>query len=297
MMTTSNFMVSYMRRRAYAKITLYLHVKDRVDGKLHFRNVTVPIDLFDMIYIEKHEEMLIETDKQYLPNDKKNTVYKAINIMKHKYKIKDNFKVRIVKNIPAQSGLGGGSADAACVIRMLDDMYSLNLDDQQLIDIAKQIDEDTPFCLFNRPMIVEGTGDILTPIELEEDLYYLLVKPSFGTSTKGFMKRFDSFEDETGFEAMINAIKSQDYNEIVANTHNDFQRIVTKKNGGMKKVVRTLKEGNLEGVCMSGSGTCVYGLTKDIEIARNYFETIVFMYPFVKYGRIGKCVNESFVLK
>ncbi|QIK69029.1 4-(cytidine 5'-diphospho)-2-C-methyl-D-erythritol kinase [Erysipelothrix sp. HDW6C] len=277
-----------MRRKAFAKLTLYLHAKERIDGMLHFKNIIVPIDLFDMIYLDKHETMHIETDKTYLPNDKRNTVYKTLMIMKDRYDITDNFKVRIVKNIPAQAGLGGGSADAATVITMINDMYHLNLSDQELIEVASQIDEDTPFCLFNRPMIVEGIGDKLTPIELETDMYYLLVKPGFGVSTKSFLRRFKDFQEEKSLELCLEGIEKNDYQQIVDNTHNDFQKPVIKRNGRLRKVVRTLREGGLDGVCMSGSGTTIYGLTQDLDTAMTLYNKIVFDYPFVKYGRIGK---------
>lgn len=277
-----------MRKKAYAKLTLYLHAKDRKDGVLHFQNITVPIDLFDMVYLDKHETMHIETDKTYLPNDKRNTVYKTLMILKRTYKISDNFKVRIVKDIPAQSGLGGGSADAAAVIHMINDMYQLQMSDQAMIDVAAQIDEDTPFCLFNRPMIVEGGGEILTPVKLDLDLFYLIVKPGFGVSTKSFLKKFDNFQDPLGFHQVLEGIETNNYHQIVDHTHNDFQRAVIKRNGRLRKVIRTLKEGDLEGVCMSGSGTTIYGLTQDLSKAMTLYNKIVFDYPFVKYGRIGK---------
>lgn len=276
-----------MRRKAYAKLTLYLHAEKRVDNLLHFRNVIVPIDLFDMVYLDKSETMHIETDKKYLPNDKRNTVYKAISIMKERYSIKDNFKVRIIKNIPAQSGLGGGSADAACVINMLNEMYELKLSREELIDVAREIDEDTPFCLFNEPALVEGIGDVLTPIEMDFDLYYLLIKPGFGTSTKSFLKRFDRFEETSeGVEKTIEALASANEKDLYDLVHNDFQKPVTKKNSKLRKVSKQLNELGLEGICMSGSGTSIYGLTRDITLAQEAFQKIVFQYPFVKYGRI-----------
>lgn len=275
-----------MKTKAYAKLTLCLHVTNRVDGVLHFRNVTVPIDLFDMVYLEKHPTTHIETDKKYLPNDKRNTVYKALMLMKSTYNIKDNFRVRIVKNIPTQSGLGGGSADAAAIIRMLNEMYELNLSREALIDIAKQIDEDTPFCLFNEASIVEGEGEILTPVTLIEPLYYLLIKPNFGVSTKGFMKRFDHFQTDERVNACIDAMKENDYKKLVENMHNDFQRSVVKNNGRMRKIVRTLVEKELDGVCMSGTGTSVFGLSQDVEKVRASYQQIATKFSFVKYGKI-----------
>lgn len=294
MMTTCDFMERFMRRRAYAKLTLYLHATHR-DGKmLHFRNVIVPIDLFDMVYLEKDTTTHIETDKDYLPNDKRNTVYKAISLMKKTYGIKDNFKVGIVKNIPAQAGLGGGSADAAAVIHMIKDMYHLDISDHELISIAAQIDEDTPFCLFNRPHIVEGIGDRLTPIETQIEMYYLMVKPAFGVSTKSFLRRYQAFRSNYYFDRILEGLKTNNYKEVVKNTHNDFQSVVMKRNGRLRKVIRALKDGGLDGVCMSGSGTTIFGLSEDIETVQKLYDKIIFDYPFVKYGKIQNgCITKQ----
>lgn len=281
-------MVLFMRRKAYAKITLYLEVKDRIDGLLQFRNIIVPIDVFDMVYLDVHETMHIETNKSYLPNDRRNTVYKAIELMKEKYKIKDNFKVSIVKNIPAQSGLGGGSADAACVINMLNEKYQLNMSRQDLIDIASQIDEDTAFCLFNQPALVEGYGEIVTPIPFNAEFYYVIVKPGYGVSTKSFLKKYSDFIDQdVSRKKLEKAMAAGNPEEIMPLTHNDFQITVTKKRKDLNKVVNQLKSLGLEGVCMSGSGTSIYGFTTDKEKAIKIYEKLVFKYPFLKYGKIS----------
>ena len=281
-------MVLFMRRKAYAKITLYLEVKDRIDGLLQFRNIIVPIDVFDMVYLDVHETMHIETNKSYLPNDRRNTVYKAIELMKEKYNIKDNFKVSIVKNIPAQSGLGGGSADAACVINMLNEKYQLNMSRQDLIDIASQIDEDTAFCLFNQPALVEGYGEIVTPIPFNAEFYYLIVKTGYGVSTKTFLKKYSDFIDQdVSRKKLEKAMAAGNPEEIMPLTHNDFQITVTKKRKDLNKVVNQLKSLGLEGVCMSGSGTSIYGFTTDKEKAIKIYEKLVFKYPFLKYGKIS----------
>lgn len=283
----------YMRRKAYAKITLYLEVKDRIDGLLQFRNVIVPIDLFDMVYLDTHETMHIETDKAYLPNDRRNTVYKAIELMKAQYAIKDNFKVRIVKNIPAQSGLGGGSADAACVINMLNEKYELNMSRQELMAIAAQIDEDTPFCLFNEPALVEGYGQFVKAIPFNTELYYVLVKPGFGVSTKSFLRSYNDFVDQdVSVRKLKTAMEAGNHEAIMKLTHNDFQNAVFKKRKDLHKVVKHLKDLGLKGICMSGSGTSIYGLCSTQAEAIEIYEKLVFKYPFIKYGKISGDVLE-----
>lgn len=283
----SSSMERSMRKKAYAKITLSLYAYQD-HGGLKFKNVIVPLDLFDMVYLEKSETMLVSTNKAYLPNDRRNTVYRMIDLIKSRFQIEDNFKVHIVKNIPAQSGLGGGSTNAATVLNMLNDMYGLNLSDNEKMEIASQIDEDTPYCVFNRPSLVEGIGEILTPIDLNVDLYYLLVKPSFGVSTKTFLRRFNDFDTHYDYisDAMAKACTAGSYGDIVANRYNSFQKKVVDNYPKMIAVIDRLESLGLDAVGMSGSGTCVVGFAKDQETVMKLYERVVFDYPFVKYGVI-----------
>lgn len=277
-----------MHRKAYAKLTFHLQVVGREGKKLRFQNLTVPIDLFDMVYVEKSPEMTIKTDKSYLPNDRRNTVYQAVTLMKNKYHIKDNFEITIRKNIPAQSGLGGGSADAAAVIQILNQMYALKMSDKEKIAIARQIDEDTPFCLFNKPSLVEGVGDILTPLSYHaEPLYYLLVKPPKGVSTKRFMRKYHSFQrnNEHLFK-MAEAFENGQYKVMTSYLHNDFMDLVREKNKYIQKIEKDFEKLGLNAYTMSGSGSSVFAVSKSLEEVQRAQQKLVFKYPFVKYGRI-----------
>lgn len=278
-----------MRRKAYAKITLSLYAY-RDGDTLKFKNVIVPIDLFDVVYLEKNETMEISTNQSFLPNDKRNTVYLALDILKNKYNIQDNFKVKIVKNIPAQSGLGGGSSNAAAIIHMFDDLYNLNMSLEDKLEVAQQIDEDTPFCVLSHPATVKGIGEIIESIEFEHDLYYLMIKPGYGISTKSFLKKYDDADlnYEASMDKMREACITGDYRALIDSRYNSFENLVIKQYGALEKVITRLEAMGLEGVGMTGSGTCVYGLSQSKEEVVKIFEELVFDYPFVKYGRILK---------
>ena len=277
-----------MRKKSYAKVSLSLYAYWEQDV-LKFRNVLVPIDLFDMVYLDKNDKMAMSTNKTYLPNDKRNTVYKAIDLMKKTYDIKDNFKVHIVKNIPAQSGMGGGSSNAATVINMLDEMYGLGMSLEEKIDIGKQIDEDTPYCILSEPAIVSGIGEEITPIKCDMPLYYLLIKPKFGISTKRFLNRFDD-TDETHADIsdrMAKALSSNDYQGVIQHRYNGFEKTVKQHYGPLQEVIDRFDALGLDGVGMTGSGSCVFGLTQDKELVMSLYEQVVFDYPFAKYGIIN----------
>lgn len=275
-----------MHKKAYAKITLYLDAYKDKEGVLKFDNIIAPIDLFDMVYLDINPTMHLETNKAYLPKNKKNTVYRAVMLMKKRYHIKDNFKIRIVKNIPSQAGLGGGSANAAVVIKMIDEMYHLNLSDEELIDIAKEIDEDTPYCLFNKLSRVRGIGEDITPISTNLELYYIMIKPSFGTSTQSFLKKYKNHNRKDKADICEQALLNDNFELLINNTYNVFQKKVTKNHPEMDLIVERLKGLGLQGVNMSGTGTTVFGLSQSKEEVIKIFELLKLDYPFVKYGKL-----------
>ncbi len=277
-----------MRRKAYAKLTLHLQVIGRQGKDLQFQNLTVPIDLFDVIHLEKNDQMSIKTDKAYLPNDRRNTVFQAVSLMKKEYAIQDNFKIEIRKNIPAQSGLGGGSADAAAVIQILDEMYQLSMSREEKIQIAEQIDEDTAFCLFNEASLVEGHGEVLTALNYPgKPLYYLLVKPARGVSTKRFMRKYDRFErNDAALSSAITAFESGDITTLKSLLHNDFMSEVREKNHYIEKIEKDFEKLGLNAYTMSGSGSSVFAVSQSLETVQKAQQKLVFKYPFVKYGQI-----------
>lgn len=278
-----------MREKSYAKITLSLYAY-KEDEVLKFKNVLVPIDLFDMVYMTKNNRMEITSNKRFLPNDKRNTVYFALELLKEKYGIEDNFKVHIVKNIPAQSGMGGGSSNAATIINMVNELYGLEMTLEDKMSIASQIDEDTPFFVESKPATVEGIGEIIHPITLTHDLYYVAVKPGFGVSTKMFLEKFDDIDPAHAhsMEAMKKACETGSYEDIIQNRFNSFQDTVLEQYKAMGSVMEELEALGLDGVTMTGSGSCIVGLSQNKSCVMEIFERISLKYPFVKYGRVLK---------
>ena len=129
-----------MRERAYAKINLCLEVvRRREDGYHDLRMIMVPVDFYDVVDLVPAEETTMSLNRSYLPVNDKNTVIKAIHVMQEKCGVTQNFACTLLKHIPTQAGLAGGSADAAAAIRIINRMLKLNLSYQELIDIAKEV--------------------------------------------------------------------------------------------------------------------------------------------------------------
>ena len=277
-----------MKTKAYAKINLYLDVvRKRLDGYHDLEMVMIPIDLFDVLEINIADKTLMECDKAFIPVDERNTVIKAYNLLKETFKIHDHHHIRLIKNIPAQAGLAGGSTDGAAVIRIFNEMYRLELTDQQMIDLAVQVGADVPFCLFETTAKVEGIGEIVTPIKRTLEFYLFLIKPKFGISTKALFEQFKINDVKgTSFDSIVHALKCNDYTGMCSSVYNRLQQEAIRVNPQIGKIVDELLDFGFDCAAMTGSGSVIYGVTKDEDLVNRAVDAFVFKYPFVKKARI-----------
>ncbi len=277
-----------MKTKAYAKINLYLDVvRKRPDGYHDLQMVMIPIDLFDVLEINIAEDTVMECDKAYIPVDDRNTVIKAYHLMKKSFAIQDHHHIRLVKNIPAQAGLAGGSTDGAAVIRIFNEMYQLNLTDQQMIDLAVLVGADVPFCLFETTAQVEGIGEIVKPIKRNLDFFLFLIKPKFGISTKALFEQF-RISDVKGssFESMVKALETGDYKKMCESVYNRLQQEAIRVNPQIERIITELENFGFDCAAMTGSGSVLYGITQDEDLVNRAVDEFVFKYPFVKKARI-----------
>lgn len=269
-----------MKDRAYAKINLALDVVGRrEDGYHELKMIMVPINFYDVLELIPSEEMTMEMNRSYLPTNDKNTVIKAIRIMQRDYNIPHNFHCVLNKHIPTRAGLAGGSADAAAAIRILNRMYRLYLSDEELIRIGKEVGADVPFCLFNQPAYVEGIGEKLTLFENHTDFDILLVKPRLGVSTKDAFEIIDK-ENPIHPDCLVmkEALENDDYDGVISALGNSLEDASLQLVEDIKKVKERLVDFGFDGVLMSGSGSTVFGITKDKNLLKEA------MYSFKKDG-------------
>lgn len=277
-----------MKRKAYGKINLGLNVlRKREDGYHDLRMVMVPVDLFDTVEITDHTETVVESNKWYIPLYEKNTVYQALKLMHETYGTPMDLKVKLVKNIPTQAGMAGGSSDAATVINMLNERYNLNLSDQELIDIGVQIGADVPFCLFNKPAIVTGIGEKLEFIDIYDDFYLFLVKPNFGINTGMLFNSLQVKEaSNKEFDALVQGLTQGDYSLIQSNLINDLQDQAVSQHPEINQIIDELIKFGFDNACMTGSGSVVFGITQNEQLARNAVLRFFRKYPLVKKSKI-----------
>ena len=137
--------------KAPAKINLGLDVLyKRPDGYHELEMVMASVDLADRLTIEElpENQIHIETNKAFLPVDKRNNVYQAAQLLKERYNIQKGVKIAIQKQIPVAAGLGGGSSDTAAALRGMNRLWNLGLTDEALVEIGVKIGTDVPYCLY-----------------------------------------------------------------------------------------------------------------------------------------------------
>lgn len=277
-----------MKERAYAKINLCLDVVARRDDGYHeLKMIMVPINFYDILEMNFADETSLALNRSYLPVNEKNTIIKAIRVMQERYGIQDEFACSLSKHIPTRAGLAGGSADAAAAIRMINRMCRLNLPPEELIAAGKLVGADVPFCIINRPALVEGIGEKIMPFSCTPDFDILLVKPRKGVSTKEAFEIVDSQEnDHPDCMALMNALIMNDYEGIVSNLGNSLEPAAVQLVSEIRSVKEKLTAMGFDGVLMSGSGSTVFGITRNTELLETSMEKLRDERYFVRKTRI-----------
>ncbi|PKM93039.1 MAG: 4-(cytidine 5'-diphospho)-2-C-methyl-D-erythritol kinase [Elusimicrobia bacterium HGW-Elusimicrobia-4] len=237
-----------MKLKANAKINLFLDILGkRKDGYHNIKTIFQEVSLSDYIFIREIKSgVRIFCDNPKVPTDKTNLVYKAATLIKKYSGIKKGVLIKIKKRIPVGAGLGGGSSDAAAVLRGLNKLWNLELTKNQLAKIGKKIGADVPFFLYGGRCLGEGIGDKLTPLKIRKTEWYVLVNPPFEISTKNVYLRLTKTK-KTG---------------KIAKCINRLEYVVIPLYPEIKKIKEKLVNYGVEFSLMSGSGSCVFGLAK-----------------------------------
>lgn len=284
-----------MKCKAYAKVNLSLNVVSRrADGYHELEMIMVPIDLYDVIEITKADRMHFECNDPDLLFDDKNTVVKAIQLLRDKYQFKDNFHVQVEKNIPAQAGLAGGSSDGATTLILLNELLGLNIIEEELYVLGNQIGADVPFCLYGKPAVVKGTGDKFEQIEIQTPFYLLLVKPLQGVSTKNAFERLNlSIAQHPDYQEVKRALEYNDYSTFLKKIGNSLEESASREVPEIAELKQELIEFGFDTALMSGSGSTVFGITQKEELLEEAIQHFNRRYPFVKKVQIINDVKKS----
>ena len=252
-----------MKQRAYAKINLCLDVVcRREDGYHELEMIMAPVNLYDTLNFEFCDELRLQSNVPYLPLDRRNTIIKAIE-----YGFKETFEITLQKHIPTQAGMAGGSTDGAAAIRALNKMLRLGMDNDKMVEIAKKVGADVPFCLRSRPAFVTGIGENLEHFRVHTPFYLLLVKPYKGVSTKVAFETLDfSSAQHPDCRKMRQALMNNDYDGVIQSLGNTLEQSAFKLVPQIAAIKKDLLAMGFDGALMSGSGSTVFALTRDPEL-------------------------------
>ena len=278
-----------MKERAYAKINLCLDVvKGRKDGYHDLRMIMVPIDFYDVLEMNRADATSLRLNRSYLPVDEKNTVIKAISVLRDMYHFDSQYACVLEKHIPTQAGLAGGSADAAAAIRMLNRMEHLEMTREEMLEAARKVGSDVPFCVLNQTALVEGTGEVIEPFTCNPCFHVLLVKPRRGVSTALAFKRFDavSSPEHPDVDGMRQALIDNDYAAVIRCLGNSLEDVSMDLVPEIKDVRRQLEDLGFDGVLMSGSGSTVFGITQSRRLLNDACDTMRQRGYFTRMTRI-----------
>ncbi|ADQ06919.1 4-diphosphocytidyl-2C-methyl-D-erythritol kinase [Caldicellulosiruptor hydrothermalis 108] len=254
-----------MELKAYAKINLALDVlSKREDGYHEIRTIMQTVDLYDIINIEKIEEdsIIVTTSSENIPTDNKNHAYIAASLLKERFDVKQGVRIHIEKNIPVSAGLAGGSTDAAAVLKGLNEIFELNLSEQQLMEIGREIGADVPFCLVGGTALCEGIGEKVIKLKSAPQMNILIAKPEVYVSTQAVYEALDlsKIKKRPNIEAMISAIEEGNVKEIAKNLCNVLEVVTVNQYPVINRVKDIMRNNNALGTVMTGSGPAVFGI-------------------------------------
>lgn len=270
--------------RAFAKINLAIDVVGKRDDGYHLVDmVTVPLKLHDSVEITPQPdggETFLYCDDPTLVCDENNLAYKALSSMRDHFRIDGAYSMFIYKKIPVEAGLGGGSADAAAVIRALDRFIPEDEKEKEekIRNLAVGIGADVPFCLLNKPCRVRGIGEKLEEIKIAYPYHVLIVKPNLGLSTKSVYQAFDEIKDEIvhpDIDKLLLGLKNNDEEMIRENMANVLSVPAIKALPLVSDLLEEMQMMNLPLSGMSGTGSACFALSKDkhhLERAAHIFE-------------------------
>jgi len=247
--------------KAWAKINIGLKILNkREDGFHNIETTLSTINLADFITLQK-TDAAIEIESQGCDcSVEDNLCYRAADLFRKKYNIKRGVKITLIKNIPIGGGLGGGSSDAACVLKGMRKLFELGASDDELMDVARQIGSDVPFFIKGGAAYTRGRGDELKFFKLPR-MSLVLYYPGYPVSTKWAYEEYDKLILTPTIET--DTIKPKKKKKKGFELENSFERVVFKKHPDLLDVkVGLLSTGTLM-VLLSGSGSCLFTLVDE----------------------------------
>ena len=241
------------------KINLGLHITGKIpDGFHELETVFYPVLLKDILEVVTSSTLQFQSTGLTIPgNPETNLCLKAYHLLKADFPHLPAVQMHLHKIIPMGAGLGGGSADGAFALRLLNQKYQLNLSTEQLIDYALQLGSDCPFFILNQPCYATGRGEHLTPIQLDLSRYrFVIVHPGIHINTKWAFEQIRPSIPTKSIKEIIQ-LPIQDWKHYLSN---DFEAPIMQNYPAIEAIKLALYKDGAIYASMSGSGSAVFGI-------------------------------------
>ncbi|MBO4401996.1 MAG: 4-(cytidine 5'-diphospho)-2-C-methyl-D-erythritol kinase [Selenomonadaceae bacterium] len=267
-----------VREFARAKINLTLDILGtRADGFHEVEMIMQALELADALTLEKISRgvELTVTGGENIPTDEKNLAHRAAVEVSKALGKNLGVSISLAKKIPAAAGLGGGSSDAAAVIRGINRLYALNLSVKEMCEIGARVGSDVPFCVTGGTCLAKGRGEILTRLKPLKTFSVILIKPRGEISTAWAYKTYDekpaTVHPPTA--EIIQLLDAENYSAAFPKFANVLEPVATEKIPAIATYRKFLQDCGVEVALMSGSGPTVFALADAVtaeKVAANF---------------------------
>ncbi len=276
---------------AYAKVNLTLDVLGkREDGYHDLKSVMQTLSIRDDIEIDvgTGKPWVLHCTKEGIPADERNLAWKAAKTYCETMNLDpQGLEIRITKRIPTEAGLGGGSADAAAVLRALNRHFGDPLSIMALAELGGQVGSDVPFCVVGGTCMVEGRGERLRKLPDLPECFFVVCKPDFSNSTAELYRRLDEvgIGARPNHQAMESALLAGDLGRICQNILNVFDPVVTAEHLELNYIKSICNSYGSVAQQMTGSGSAVYAIVPSFEFAAVICNMLRENYPQIFIGK------------
>ncbi|WP_307976079.1 4-(cytidine 5'-diphospho)-2-C-methyl-D-erythritol kinase [uncultured Streptococcus sp.] len=250
--------------KAPAKINLGLDIVGKLeDGYHELSMIMVSVDLNDYVTLSEIEgsDIIVESNNHRMPLNDKNDVFKAAQLVRERFSIKKGLLISLDKSIPICAGLGGGSTDAAAVIRGLNQLWQLDLTNEEMFTIGFEVGTDVPYCIEGGCAHVSGRGEVVRPLEETISSWVVLVKPDFGISTRTVFRDVDCQTiSRVDIQALERAILSKNYGDMIEYMGNSLEDVTIARKPLIQKIKDRMLKCGADVALMTGSGPTVFAL-------------------------------------
>ena len=275
-----------MNVKACAKLNLTLDIlRKREDGYHDLQMIMQSVALSDELTVVPSEGAgAMTTNLSYLPSDGRNLAQLAAAAFREVTGMGGEVDIAIEKNIPVCAGMGGGSSDAAAVLRAMNDLTGAGLSLIELAKIGERVGSDVPYCVLGGTALAEGRGEILTPLPALPHCWVVVCKPAFPISTPQLFGKVDvrKIVRRPDTAGVMEALKAGDLLGVSRRLYNVFEDVLEpRKKAEIDSIKNVMIDCGALGASMSGSGPTVFGLFDDRSFAQDACERLSGLYKNV----------------